>query len=63
MKNDNTLILGFLIALFILEISNALSFKRISKNIEKVNETVIQYFEAPLPDINFEEESQDGRNK
>ena len=63
MKNDNSLIIGFLIALFILEISNVFYFKKLNKNIEKINETIVQYFEAPLPDFNFEEEPQDGRNQ
>lgn len=63
MKNDNSFIIGLLIALFILEISNVFYFKRLNKNIEKLNETIVQYFEAPLPDITFEEEAQDGRTQ
>lgn len=61
MKND-TLILGMVMALFIFEISNQLHDIRIKKQLNQMQEFMVQYFE-PLPDINFEEEAQDGRNQ
>jgi hypothetical protein len=61
MKN-NTLILGMVMALFIFEISNQLHDIRIKKQLNQMQELMTQYFE-PLPDINFEEEPQDGRNQ
>ena len=61
MKN-NTLILGMVMALFIFEISNQLHDIRIKKQLNQMQELITQYFE-PLPDINFEEEPQDGRNQ
>jgi hypothetical protein len=61
MKN-NTLILGMVMALFIFELSNQLHDIRIKKQLNQLQELMTQYFE-PLPDINFEEEPQDGRNQ
>lgn len=61
MKN-NTLILGVVMALFIFELSNQLHDIRIKKQLNQMQELMTQYFE-PLPDINFEEEPQDGRNQ
>lgn len=61
MKN-NTLILGMVMALFIFELSNQLHDIRIKKQLNQMQELMTQYFE-PLPDINFEEEPQDGRNQ
>lgn len=63
MKNDNFVIFGLLLCLFLLEFSNQLFFIRIDKKLNTINETIIQYFEAPLPDINLEEEQQDGRTE
>jgi hypothetical protein len=63
MKNDNTLIIGLLVALFLLELSNQLYFIKLKRELNRMNETIVQYFEPPLPDINFKEESQDGRNQ
>lgn len=63
MKNDNFLTFGLILGLFILEFSNQLFFIRLDKKLNSINETIIQYFEAPLPDINFEEEPQDGRTE
>lgn len=62
MKNDNTLILGMVMALFIFEISNQLHYIRIKKQLNQMQEIMVEFFE-PLPDINFEEEPQDGRNQ
>lgn len=62
MKNDNTLTIGLLVALFLLELSNQFYFIKLKKELIRINETIVQYFESPLPDITFEEEPQDGRN-
>jgi hypothetical protein len=62
MKNDNTLTIGLLVALFLLELSNQFYFVKLKKELNQIKETMVQYFEPPLPDINFEKESQDGRN-
>lgn len=61
MKNDNTVIIGLLIALFLFELSNQISSVRTKKQLNQMQEILTEYFE-PLPDINFEEEPQDGRN-
>lgn len=62
MKNDNTITIGLLVALFLLELSNQLYFVKLKRELNQIKETIVQYFEPPLPPINFEEEPQDGRN-
>lgn len=62
MKNDNTLILGLLMALFLFEISNQIHDIRIERHLKKINANIEEYF-APLPDTTFSEEPQDGRIK
>jgi len=62
MKNDNTLIFGLLIALFLFELSNQFYYIRTKKQLNYMQQLMTEYFE-PLPDINFEEEPQDGRTK
>lgn len=49
-------------ALFLFELSNQISSVRIKKQLNHMQEILTEYFE-PLPDINFEEEPQDGRNQ
>jgi hypothetical protein len=62
MKNDNTLILGLLMALFLFEISNQIHDMKIKKQLNHMQELMTEYF-APLPDVEFQEEPQDGRIK
>ena len=62
MKNDNTIIFGLLMALFLFELSNQIHYVKTKKQLNHMQELMIEYFE-PLPDINFEEEPQDGRTK
>jgi len=62
MKNDNTLILGLILALFLFELSNQFYYIKIKKQLNQMQDLMNQYFE-PLPDINFEEEPQDGRTQ
>lgn len=62
MKNDNTLVLGMVMALFLFELSNQLHYIRTKKQLNHMQQLMTEYFE-PLPDIIFEEEPQDGRNK
>lgn len=61
MKNDNTLILGLLVSLFLLELSNQFYYIKLKKELNQINKTIVQYFEPSLPDFNFQEEPQDGR--
>lgn len=62
MKNDNTIVIGLLMALFLFELSNQISSVRTKKQLNQMQELMTEYFE-PLPDINFEEEPQDGRTE
>ena len=62
MKNDNTLVLGLLISLFLFEISNQIHDIRIKKQLNHMQQLMTEYF-APLPDVDFKEEPQDGRIK
>jgi hypothetical protein len=62
MKNDNTLVLGLLISLFLFEISNQIHDIRIKKQLNHMQELMTEYF-APLPDVDFQKEPQDGRIK
>jgi hypothetical protein len=62
MKNDNTLILGLILALFLIELSNQFHYIKTKKQLNQMQNLMTQYFE-PLPDINFEEEPQDGRTQ
>ena len=62
MKNDNILILGLLMALFLFEISNQIHDIRIKKQLNHMQQIMTEYF-APLPDVEFQEEPQDGRTK
>jgi hypothetical protein len=62
MKNDNTLVLGLLISLFLFEISNQIHDIRIKKQLNHMQQLMTEYF-APLPDVDFQEEPQDGRIK
>lgn len=62
MKNDNTLILGLVMALFLFELSNQFHYIKTKKQLNHMQELITEYF-APLPDVDFQEEPQDGRIK
>lgn len=60
MKNDNTLIFGILLALFLFEVSNQIHYVKTKKQLNQMQELITEYF-TPLSDVDFEEEPQDGR--